>query len=36
MKYVKDAAITLAIVWIGFQLPVVGPMLRGAAQKSAT
>jgi hypothetical protein len=30
---IKNAGIALATVWIGFQLPVVGDMLRKAAQK---
>jgi len=34
--YAMTAALTLVVVWIGFQIPVIGPMLRTEAQKPPT
>lgn len=33
MEYAKKAAFILAVLYVGLQIPVVGPMLRAAAQK---
>lgn len=33
MEYAKKAAFILAVMYVGFQIPAIGPMLRAAAQK---